>query len=413
MGKSKYRTFLAPNWEGDLTVDGVLMGDEIGVMPIPILEPGQSKLVKFDWNVPNPYDFIGINPDPWHYCLLARVDTPNDPMTVVETESIPYNVTNNNNIAWKNTTVIDFIPNVVGAISGVVAVGNMTSQQRTSYLEFVADPNEQGVALYNVAEIRVEMDDVIYDAWIDGGSVKTDFKDSEKNKQKIVVDSIAKLENIIIPANTIGTIKLAFHFLTDEMNNKRHFKFHVIQKDAATNEIIGGETYKINKYPRPTFSADAGGDEEADKNEPVTITAAQINEAATYNWYDPDGNLIHTGTTLTVTDIVTKSYKLEIISDEDGYKDYDEVEVTRTSYYIESLTPNPASNTVTILYDAELATSAYLMVVDISSGTSNNYILDTLETSTSLNVSTWDNGQYSIALVCDGVIEDAKNLIKN
>lgn len=109
---------------------------------------------------------------------------------------------------------------------------------------------------------------------------------------------------------------------------------------------------------------------------------------------------------------VTKPYKLEVITDNDGYKDYDEVEVTVNPYKLESLIPNPATSQVTVNYIADEATSAYLMVVSIVTSISNNYILDVNETSINLNVSSYTTGLYSVALVCDGEIVDSKNLAK-
>jgi hypothetical protein len=180
----------------------------------------------------------------------------------------------------------------------------------------------------------------------------------------------------------------------------------------VSNEVVGGETYEIRRQPRSLFTAEAGGDELVDKNEVVTISAAQINESAIYNWYDPEGNLIHTGKDLTITASITKKYRLEIVSDKDGYKDYDEVEIKVNPFKLESLVPNPASNQVTINYDAELAVSAYIMLFDNEQGTSNNYILDPLESNFILDISSYEAGQYTIALVCDGEIQNAKILVK-
>ena len=109
---------------------------------------------------------------------------------------------------------------------------------------------------------------------------------------------------------------------------------------------------------------------------------------------------------------VSKKYKLEIISNSDGYKDYDEVEVTVNPYKLESLAPNPATSQVTVTYDTQGATSAYLMVVSAHDGTSNNYIVDTTETSVNIDISSYPSGTYAVALVCDGDIQDSKNLLK-
>ena len=60
--------------------------------------------------------------------------------------------------------------------------------------------------------------------------------------------------------------------------------------------------------------------------------------------------------------------------------------------------------------------SAYLMVLGYYTGdssTTNNYILNTDETETTINISDYQAGFYTVALVCDGNIIDAKTLIKN
>lgn len=71
------------------------MGGIIGTQPIPALEPGASAIVKFPWRVPNPNNYKSITPegtDPWHFCLLGRVLSEDDPMTFTETTDLASNV---------------------------------------------------------------------------------------------------------------------------------------------------------------------------------------------------------------------------------------------------------------------------------------------------------------------------------
>ena len=58
--------------------------------------------------------------------------------------------------------------------------------------------------------------------------------------------------------------------------------------------------------------------------------------------------------------------------------------------------------------------SAYLMVIGGygTTGTSNNYILNLNSSETSINLSNYSTGFYTVALVCNGQIVDAKTLIK-
>jgi len=172
-----------PNhWDGSLVMADITdsnsqtpVGGVVGTLNIPSLEPGQEAIVEFEWMVPNPEDYFDINDNPWHFCLLARVDTPSDPMTVPEGTLITDNVRNNNNIAWKNTTVIDIIPNTP-TIGGLVAVSNPFTGSKTYTLELFPETGEYGKALYEEAEIGIEMDEVLYQAWSRGNKQKSHLK---------------------------------------------------------------------------------------------------------------------------------------------------------------------------------------------------------------------------------------------
>ncbi|MFT4061678.1 MAG: hypothetical protein QM642_04890 [Edaphocola sp.] len=62
-------------------------------------------------------------------------------------------------------------------------------------------------------------------------------------------------------------------------------------------------------------------------------------------------------------------------------------------------------------YKATNATSAYLMVVPLFSGTSSQYILDTSLTTKSIDVSNYQTGQYAVVLICNGVVADYRNVL--
>lgn len=221
-----------------------------------------------------------------------------------------------------------------------------------------------------------------------------------------------KISKIILEPNEIGTIYLQFNFLTSKLTSKENFVYHVIQRDADTDEVIGGESYEINKHVQTSFTANAGNDKKIDKNESVTLSATLITENAIYNWYDPEGNLIYSGADLTVSPEITTKYKLEIISEMDGFKDYDSVKVEVNLYLLKALLPNPASNSVVVNYDASEAASAYLLITNIAGGSSNNYILDVTEYQTTVDISSYPTGLYSVSLICNGQIQQSKILSK-
>lgn len=408
------------SWNNSTTFsNGASFGKEIGFVTIPILAPGQSIVLSIQWtNMPNPSDYSSINPEPWHFCLLSRIETVNDPMTFLETDDLVENVINNNNIAWKNVSIVDDIPNVTTSTStygAVVSVQNPFSETRDFSLELIKEESETGKPIYEESEVGVKMDNIIYHAWVKGGKESENLLNTIDEKKKLVNNNHVLIDNIRFDPKEIGTVYLSFNFLAKELTEKSKFTYHVIQRDKTTNKIIGGETYIIKKKPRALFVANAGSNIEIDKNQPITISAEQINEAAIYNWYDSDGNLIYVGKDLTVSSEITKKYRLEVVATKDGFKDYDEVEVKLTPSEIEGLSPNPASNSVSVKYKTNDTNSAYLMVIGYYFGgtiTSNNYILDVNTTETNINIANYPPGIYTIALVCDGQIIDAKQLIK-
>ena len=406
-----------PNpWFGGVLYDpndpnSASMGNLVGTLNIPPLQAGQEAILTFPWQVPNPANY-GNDGDQWHFCLLARIEATNDPMTFPETGDLNANVRNNNNIAWKNVTVVD-IPNNIVNPGGVVAVGNPFNHPKTFFLEMEIADLETGKPIYQEAEVGIKMNDVLYQAWERGGKEAQLLDPTLEEKRKIVRGNHVILDNIAFNANETGTLRLDFNFLTKELTDKTNYAYHVIQKDAETGQIIGGETFIINKNPRPIFEAEAP-DKEVDLNQAITISAEDINEPAIYNWYDNDGNLIYQGKDLQIANAISEKYKLEVISTIDGFKDYTEVEVTLKPSTLENIVPNPATNNVLVSYKLNGVNSAYLMVIGYygSNGTSNNYILDTNSSETNLNVSNYPSGFYTVALVVNGEIVDAKTLIK-
>jgi subtilisin family serine protease len=390
---------------------------------IPQLNPGQETVLSIPWIVPFPPSDSGTVNDNKRFSLLARIESSTDTM-IAETGVIPSgytqapntrlrfitNVRNNNNIAWKNSIKVDF-----ESFPTVITLDNSTDEPQNYYLELVKEDSETGKPIYEEAEVNLKMDDVLFAAWERGGKIAQQLKATPDLKAKIVNGNNVILDNIILNPNETGTLNLNFNFLTKELTDKTKYEYQIIQRDKETGEIIGGETITICKQPRPIFIADAGGTKDVDRNEPIIISASQINEAAIYNWYDAQGQLIYQGKDLSIATEVATKYKLEVIAAADGFKDYAEVTVNLKPSSLAILSPNPASNSVNITYKLNEVNSAYLMIIGgyATTNTSNNYILDLNSSETTINLSEYPSGFYTVALVCNGQIVDAKTLLKN
>jgi serine protease len=400
-------------WTGGVSVDNIPMGGELGDQNIPVIETGEETILTFAWPVPNPEDYYGINgiEEPWHFCLLARIVAANDPMTFPEGPSVNENTFNNNNIAWKNVTIVD--PLKAGRRpGGVISIGNTTFEETTTFeLEFEVPKPCYGNTILDEAEVRIILDEMSYNIWSNGGHQGQNIE--ELGEQTLLVtDDNAQLQNLTFEPGQWSTIYVHFNFLTQyATTEKTVFEYMVTQRRSSDQYITGGELYIIHKPARPMFQADAGSDKTVSKNEMVTLSAQSIGEDAEYNWYNSADSLIHTGTYFWVTPDTAQKYRLEVIALADGFKDYDEVTVNVKQYEITGIAPNPTTGMVTISYDTGGASSANLLITNPYNPQTETYTLDLQQNHKTVDLSHLPTGVYGCILVCNGQFVDQKLIV--
>ena len=312
------------------------------------------------------------------------------------------------NVPEEGITEIDGIKLPPG---GDMIVGNTDSDPGTFDLTFSIDDSHTGKPLTDEAEVYLYIKDEGWDISkvIDPNNV-VGMKEL-KPRYYLIQNDQAAIKNIPFPANKSVTMFIGYSFLTKEVEENPYFKYNVRQSRSTDGFPIGAVHYEIYRDPRYLFNANAD-DKEADKDEQVTVEAEDILEDAIYNWYDMDGNLIFTGKDLTVTADITKKYKLEVIAEMDGYKDYKEVEVKVKMGEITGISPNPAANNQTMVsYHTQGGSSAYVAVYNVATGGSDQYILNLGEGSITLDLSSYQPGNYEVLLITDGVVRSTQSLL--
>lgn len=201
------------------------------------------------------------------------------------------------------------------------------------------------------------------------------------------------------------------------------FNTYVLQYKNDIDEqdvLIGGFTIQVEKPERTVanrFHANAGNDTAVLLNTTATLHATQINEDATYRWYDKQRNFKYEGLNYSIIPTQTSEYILEVTAESDGYRDLDTVKVNVVPGCIRSISPNPVSdNWVTVSYEyATTVTSAHLYIYNTGSTTLvGNYDLTNLGNVSSLDVevTNYPTGSYTVVLVCDNAVCHSKVLIR-
>ena len=270
-----------PNhWDGSIT-SPALMGDLIGTQNIPVVQPQSSVIVEFQWFPPNPADYNGINNEPWHFCLLARQVSTVDPMTFPEGANLNTNVRNNNNIAWKNITVVDDQLNLFAG--SIIHIGNLNDFTINQTLEINLDKHQTFAARKLINHLVLKVDEKLWERLIKNEFEIKGIKPLD-NKGEFLVTGFPVI---------INDIKLAEkenRQISIEVRNFKNLQFrqpinlNVIQRTQDQNEIVGGVTYVINTK-KPTGE---------DRKPNTDLTPLTYGGKSYYNWYDSKGNIITT-----------------------------------------------------------------------------------------------------------------------
>ncbi len=98
------------------TGDNCRQGDEIATLTLPTLAPNEVRTSSVNWTPPTLSTFLGCSTadindlagSKMEMCLLARLETPSDPI-LIEDEDVTVNILNSNNIVTRNTVLEDIV----------------------------------------------------------------------------------------------------------------------------------------------------------------------------------------------------------------------------------------------------------------------------------------------------------------
>ncbi len=417
------------NWSGSWTGEefficngkkvpkGGYVGDKDGVV-IPSIPAHSNYVIKVKWHVPKREDYIGcsvVEDQLWHFCLLARVYDGHPILHENESSiSVRDLVRDNNNVAWRNITILEGKQN-----RGAVSVGNPFKKPRSFSLSYSLRYNgldEQ--LLYNYADVYLNMSSNLFELWQKSDFAGKGFKVVDKNKI-LLTEPTATIERLVLQPEELYLLEAEVNFFTQEEPENNEFMFDIaeyVDDEKEGKELIGGETYiAIRDSERDSyFKAKAVDNKTVLPAEPVSFRAEPISEDAVYTWFDQKGDTVARGLNLTVTPTSTQHYKLEVVATADGFKDYDSVQATVRNGAIVSLSPNPTDNQLTITYRlAAGITNATIEISDMQNLSVQSYPVTATATTKTVSLAGLTAGTYVVKLIINGETVDTRQVIKN
>ena len=185
------------------------------------------------------------------YCLIARWNSPADPMSVPETNDIAANVRNSNNLIWKNLKIVDLVAGLDIAEAHFIV---RTLRERVPDLEELLHlslvvppaPGPDPASFLVDGQVRVEFDDVLMQAWELGGRKGSGFR-PDGAAFLLTGHGETSFSDLLMPPGTQGRVTVRFQ----RTNKTANRTYRVDFEQRSQNRLVGGVRYEIRCAARP------------------------------------------------------------------------------------------------------------------------------------------------------------------
>ena len=227
-------------WDG--SGGAPLMGGLIGSQAVTV-GGGDDQILVFQWLVPNPADYASFGADKAHFCLLSRIETaPTAPfgMTSPETSNLYANVQNNNNIVWKNITIVDEVAD--GGRFASIVLGSFARGKYSARLVFSTPRNERP-SVFEWGHVVVELDESLLRRWKHAGKQGESFE-LLRDDRILLSRPGASLSRLQLNAREFNVVNLRFVPNGRIVPGARVFALDITQLNEKA-QVIGGQRFYI------------------------------------------------------------------------------------------------------------------------------------------------------------------------
>lgn len=379
------------------SLDDFYLGGRIGYATLKNdILPGQSTIVKIVFRFENQDLENVINDENFDVCFLAVISDLEYKNEIDTNDYGLARVWDNNNIVQRNNVFVHRKDEMEMDMNRHLCVDSC---------ELVILDNSPSID--NSTELSLSLPDSVINNWIDNGQTGMSItQDVNNNKCLHICNKEAKISNFRLTSGGPNRLKFKCNFIAENAITEQIRKdIDVLLVDKQTGAYIGGETFTVICDPRPAINATI---ETVQRFSSYTLQASEIDEDATYEWYDSDGVLVGTGRTVTVSPSTDETYTVRVKANSDGAVSYSEVSVPGMRRIDEVLV---SEENINVKLNAQVQGEAQMV---LSSSTNNmpvsSYTVPEGESDCTIPASGLSSGVYQVTLKSEGKTLDSRKI---
>lgn len=228
-------------------------GDHLPFNYIKAIAPGQTNLVRFKWVVPAAFYYEGLKSngtiDISYLTRLSDKMTDTFDFKTIDGKSV--DVTSNNEIALKSIQKIHVDP-TIHPIDSLPPINIFDNDPNAMFsYELMIDPDSPDITDYG--KVVVQLSNSLYNSWQASGGNSVGVVQSTDNPRKLkMVSSSSKIQRLSV-SSAVDSIRVSCEFNNNNVSQEETYLFHIVQRNQATGNIIGGAAFEVVRQPSAAY----------------------------------------------------------------------------------------------------------------------------------------------------------------
>lgn len=372
-----------------------------------IINPGDTTIIEKRYYFTDD-DFEAVSTSKFNMCVLAFLSAkPNNYEFPVTSDGFA-DLARSSKLAQNNTLVMAPDLNNYGVLPKVTM---LNYKDHENWFSIKVQPDEDTSELFSKAEINlVFSSDIAHslnDQTLRNDSVYRDYNNFRKFR---MLGKSSRINSMHFTANQAELFNLTCNFnAEEEITKPKIYDLNLMVVDENSGDTVGGQRFRIVSKSRKPISASVEKTQVGTGR--YSLSLNNVSEDCLYEWYDKNGKLIGSGSSLEIpANSDASEYRVKIMAKSDGAVIYRNVK-TSGLQVIDNIVTSRDGLTVNLKTPA-----SNRLQVQLSSVTDTYPIVskpvEKGEMSCRMEISNFPTGFYQISLLSDGKIIDTRKFMK-